>query len=74
MTVRSQAIHLLGVDDRFEALGHVVLDDKGDAPELVMLNGEPFIACGKKPAVLDPTVPLQYRKVRPFRFVRKALP
>ncbi|MCW2112497.1 hypothetical protein QIH87_14160 [Bradyrhizobium elkanii] len=74
MTVRSQAIKLIGVDDRFTETGHVVVEVGGAYPEVVMFNGDPFIATGDRPAIPDPTMPLQYRKVRPFRFVRKALP
>jgi hypothetical protein len=71
--IRSQAIKLIGVDDRFVELGHVVVDDSG-FPEVVMLNGDPFIAAHDATPTHNPTVPLQYRKVRPFRFVRKVLP
>ncbi|PAY07164.1 hypothetical protein CK489_15295 [Bradyrhizobium sp. UFLA03-84] len=74
MTVRSQSIKLIGIDGRFVETGHVVIEVGAGYPELVMLDGEPFIATGDRPAIPDPTIPLQYRKVRPFRFVRKALP
>ncbi len=70
--VRSQAIKLIGVDDRFTELGHVVVGDDG-FPEVVMLNGDPFIAVDDPAPSHSPSIPLQYRKVRPFRFVRKVL-
>jgi hypothetical protein len=70
--LRSQAIKLIGVDDRFSEIGHVVVDDSG-FPEVVMLNGDPFVAVDAPDPAHSPTVPLQYRKVRPFRFVRRAL-
>jgi hypothetical protein len=70
--LRSQAIKLIGVDDRFVEIGHVVVDDSG-FPEVVMMNGDPFVAVDPAPSTHSPTVPLQYRKVRPFRFVRRVL-
>lgn len=72
MTVRSQAIKLIGVDDRFVELGHVVVDGSG-FPEVVQLNGDTFVAAHKATPSHNPTIPLQYRKVRPFRFVQKVL-
>jgi hypothetical protein len=50
----------------------VVVDDSG-FPEVVMLNGDPFIAVDDPAPTHNPTVPLPYRRVRPFRFVRKVL-
>jgi hypothetical protein len=70
--LRSQAIKLLGVDDRFTELGHVVVDGSG-FPEVVMMNGDPYIAVDEPAPSHSPNDPLQYRKVRPFRFVRKVL-
>lgn len=74
MTIRSQAIKLIGVDDRFVETGHVAVEVGGTYPEVVMFDGEPFIAIGDRAAMPDPMIPLPYRKVRPYRFVRKALP
>jgi hypothetical protein len=71
--IRSQAIKLVGVDNRFVETGHVVVDDTG-FPEVVTLNGDVFIVEGVPPVSQSPAVPIQYRKVRAFRFVRKALP
>lgn len=71
--VRSQAIKLIGVDDRFVETGHVIVDGD-DVPEVVMLNGDAFIAVTNDRSADDSREPRQYRKVRPFRFVRKALP
>jgi hypothetical protein len=73
MMIRSQAIKLIGVDDKFVEFGHVVVDDKG-CPEVVMLNGDTFIAVDAPPPNHNPSVPLSYRRVRPFRFVRRPLP
>ena len=70
--LRSQAIKLIGVDDRFSEIGHVVVDGT-DFPEVVMLNGDPFVAVDAGAIPASPAAPLQYRKVRPFRFVRKVL-
>jgi hypothetical protein len=72
--IRSQAIKLIGVDDRFTETGHVVVDGTG-FPEVVTLNGDCFVPVGElPPAAPAPTDTIQYRKVHAFRFVRKALP
>lgn len=71
--IRSQAIKLIGVEDRFVELGHVVVDGTG-FPEVVALNGDTYIAIDHPAPTHNPTVPLQYRRVRPFRFIRKVLP
>lgn len=71
--IRSQAIKLIGVDDRFVELGHVVVDDSG-FPEVVMLNGDTFVAVDTPAPAHPNALPLAYRKVRPFRFVRRVLP
>lgn len=60
------------IANRLVETGHVVVG--GVYPELMTFNGDPFIAAGERPPLPDPTIPLEYRKVRPFRFVRKALP
>ncbi|WP_141339723.1 hypothetical protein [Bradyrhizobium sp. USDA 3458] len=72
--IRSQAIKLLGVEDRFTETGHVVVEVGGAYPEVVMFNGDPFIAVGDRPATPDRAVRLQYRKVCPYRFVWRVLP
>lgn len=71
--IRSQAIKLVGIDNRFVETGHVVVDGSG-FPEVVTLNGDVFIVDTRPAASHSPTVPIQYRNVRAFRFVRKALP
>lgn len=71
--IRSQAIRLVGVDNRFSETGHVVVDGSG-FPEVVTLNGDVFIVDQKPAPDHSPTAPIQYRRVHAFRFVRKALP
>lgn len=71
--IRSQAIRLVGVENRFSETGHVVVDGSG-FPEVVTLNGDVFIVDQRPAADHSPTVAIQYRRVHAFRFVRKALP
>jgi hypothetical protein len=70
-TLHHRTIRLHGVDDRFSETGYVVVDAK-DVPEVVMLNGDCFIAMDGNAA--GSAGPLHYRKVRPYRFVRRVMP
>lgn len=66
-----RTIRLHGVDDRFSETGYVVVDNNG-IPEVVMLNGDCFIAMdGNAPGSAEP---LHFRKVHPYRFVRRGRP